>query len=113
MKTRKELKDAYKQIKPIIGVFKIQNEVNGKLLIEVSTNIPSKWNRHKTELRFGSHRNIELQKDWNAIGEENFTFSVLSTVENKDDEVLDINKEIEVLKEMVLEELKVPKELKY
>ena len=92
MKTRKELKEAYKQKKPVAGVFQIKNDENGKVLIEASTNIPSKWNRHRTELKFGSHRNKQLQQDWNDLGEENFTFSILSELELSEEENLDINR---------------------
>jgi len=65
MKTKKELKEEYKQTRPAMGVFQVVNEVNGKVLLEATTNMQSKWNRHQTELRFGSHRNKQLQKDWN------------------------------------------------
>ncbi len=86
MKAKKELKEEYKQKQPVAGVFKIRNNKNGMTLIEESLNINSKWNRHRTELRFGSHRNTTLQKDWNNIGEENFVFSILSELEIKEDD---------------------------
>jgi len=81
MKMKKELKVEYKQKKPVASVFQIKNIQNGMLLIEESINMHSKWNRHRTELRFGSHRNKILQKDWNDLGEENFMFSVLSELD--------------------------------
>ena len=78
MKTKKELKQAYKQLKPKMGVFQIKNTVNNKVLIESSTNISAKWNRHQTELRFGSHKNKALQKDWNQFEATSFVFEILS-----------------------------------
>ena len=105
MKDRKALKEAYKQKKPTMGVFQILNKVNGKRLIEESTDIPAKWNRHQTELRFGSHRNTAFQKDWTEHGKENFEFSILSELEIKEGETLNIGQELKTLKEMVLEEL--------
>lgn len=113
MKTNKELKEEYKQIKPLIGVFQVQNKVSGKVLIEGSTNILSKWNRHRTELRFGSHRNKQLQNDWNNLGEENFVFSVISTLEFDEKESLDLNKEVKCLEELVKEEIKIQDEMQY
>lgn len=113
MKSKKELKAAYKQKKSIIGVFQVQNTVNHKILIEESTNITSKWNRHQTELKFGSHRNKALQNDWKKLGEEKFIFSIISELDFKEDENLDLNKELKVLKEMVLEELNIKAEMKY
>jgi len=113
MKTKKELKAAYKQTKPTMGVFQIQNKVSGRILIERSTNIPSKWNRHRTELRFGNHRNKQLQNDWNEVGEENFVFSVLEVLEFEENESHDLNKELKSLEEMLLEEMKIEAEMKY
>jgi len=113
MKTKKELKAAYKKQKTMAGVFQIQNEVNGKILIDGAVNIPSKWNRHRTELRFGSHRNKRLQKDWDELGEDAFAFSILSELEIEERKSFDLNIEVKVLKEMVEEEMNILEELKY
>ena len=109
MKTKKELKQDYKQHQPKMGVFQIKNTVNNKVLIEGSTNISSKWNRHQTELKFGSHRNKELQKDWNEMNATSFSFEVLSELAYKEDEAVNYAEEIKVLRAMVLEELNLPK----
>ena len=113
MKTKKELKAEYKQKKPVAGVFQLKSMKNGMILIEASTNIPSKWNRHRTELRFGSHRNKKLQNDWNEFGEANFIFSVLSELEIKEDESFDLNSEVKLLQEMIEEEMNIQEERKY
>lgn len=107
MKTKKELKEEYKQAKSVMGVFQIRNKVNGKVFIDNSTNIMSKWNRHQAELKFGNHRNKELQKEWNDFGEENFVFEILSEIEPKKEGHKDYNQEVKVLQEMILEELKI------
>ncbi len=113
MTTKKELKEAYKQQKPVAGIFQVKDQKNGMTLIDESTNIPAKWNRHRTELRFGSHRNKRLQKDWNDLGEDNFVFSVLSVLEIKEDENLDLNSELKTLREMVEEELTIQADMRY
>ncbi len=105
MKDRKAIKAAYKLKKSTMGVFQILNKVNGKRLIEESADIPAKWNRHQTELRFGSHRNTIFQKDWNEHGKENFEFSILSELKIKEGETINVGQELKTLKEMVLEEL--------
>lgn len=51
MKTKRELKAAYKQQKALAGVFQLKNEKTGMLLIDAATNMSSKWNRHRTELK--------------------------------------------------------------
>ena len=113
MKTRKELKKEYKDKKSIAGIFQVQNKENGKVLIEGSTDILSKWNRHRTELRFGSHRNTELQNDWNNLEEDRFIFSLVSELKIEEDDKFDINKEIKALEEIVIEEMNIQNEMKY
>ena len=105
MKTKKELKNAYKQQKPQMGVFQVKNTANEKVLIEASTNIPAKWSRHQTELKFGTHRNKALQADWNNFGPESFSFEILGEVTFEEKESLDYTEEVVALKEMLEEEL--------
>jgi len=113
MKTKKELKQAYKQAKPDAGVFQILNKENGRALIEGASNMISKWNRHRTELRFGSHRNNRLQADWNNFGEESFEFSIVSELELDEENTSNLSEEVKLLYEMVSEEMNIPEDLKY
>lgn len=105
MKTKKELKDQYKQMKTPMGVFQIRNTRNDKVLVDYSTDFKSKWNRHTMQLKFGSHKNKELQKDWNEYGEDNFVFEILSELKRKDEGEVDYNKDLQVLQDMIIEEL--------
>ena len=105
MKTRKELQDEYKQLKPPMGVFQIRNTSNGKVLIDSSVDMKSRWNRHRMELKFGKHQNLALQNDWNEQGEENFVFEVLSEIEPKDGDKVDYPKELSTLQSMIAEDL--------
>lgn len=105
MINKKELKEAYKQHKPQMGVFHIRNTETGQCLIDSSTDVSARWNRHQAQLRFGSHRNKLLQKDWNKLGESAFEFSLLSELEYNDDEPMDYKKELEMLKELVIDDL--------
>ncbi len=104
MKTRKELKAAYKEMKFQMGAFQIRNIANGKIFVGTSNNLAAIWNRHKFQLNMGSHRNAQLQKDWNALGEENFAFEVLEALQHEDG-ITDYNKELEVLEGLFMEEL--------
>ena len=113
MKTKKELKEEYKQSKPKMGVFSIRNLENGKILIDYALDVEAKWNRHKMELKFGSHKNKELQSDWKNLGEEQFRFEILSTLEHKEDEFVDYQKELELLKSIVSDELNLSEENRY
>ena len=60
-----------------IGIYKIQNLLNGKVYIGQSVDIEKRWSVHKTELKNNYHYNTHLQNAWNKYGEENFEFSVV------------------------------------
>ena len=107
MKTKKELKEEYKQLKIPMGVFQIKNMKNNKVLIDYSIDMESKWNRHKMELKFGNHRNRNFQKDWNEYGEENFVIDVLSELKKSEEGNINYNKELKILQDMVIEELNI------
>ncbi len=107
MKTKKELKEAYKQMKIPMGVFQVKNIKNNKVLIDNSIDMESKWNRHKMELKFGNHRNRQLQKDWNAYGETNFVFEVVSELKENDGQNINYIKELKDLQDMIVEELHI------
>lgn len=105
MQTKKDLKDAYKQMKFPAGVFQIRNTSNGKIYIDSSVNLSSIWNRHKTQLKFGGHPNEELQKDWNLLGEDCFVYEIVSEIDQKDNEPIDLAKEVKQLEQLFLDEL--------
>ena len=107
MKTKKELKDEYKQKVFPMGVFQVKCTVNGRLLIDNSVDMESKWNRHKMELKFGNHRNKDLQNDWIQYGEGKFEFEVLSELKKSEEENVNYNKELKTLQDMIFEELKI------
>lgn len=113
MKNRRELKAEYLQQKPKAGVFQVKNLKNGMLLLDSAINMPSKWNRHRTELRFGSHRNKTLQQDWNEMGEAGFEFSVLSELEILTNLNFDLVTELKILYEIVEDESKIDEKMRY
>jgi len=113
MKSNRQLKAEYKQKKHQAGVFQVLNTSSNKVLIDASADVHAKWNRHRTELRFGSHRHRDLQKDWNTAGEAAFTFSILSTLDLEDGVAVDIKKELEVLKGMIVDENDLSIEMMY
>ena len=72
MKSNKQLKDEYKQLKFKIGVYQIRNIVNGKIFIDGTVNIEAIFNRQRLQLNFGNHPNSLLQDEWKTFGEKNF-----------------------------------------
>lgn len=106
MKTQKELKEEYKKIVHPKGVFKIVNKINGKIFVDSSPNLDSKWDNQKFQLNLGSHPNKELQKDWNELGEINFYYEIIDTIKlTETDSEKNYNADIKELLEMYLEEL--------
>jgi len=106
MKTKKELKKEYKELKPQMGVFQIRNLTDETLFIGSSADIPSMWNRLRFQLEFGSFPNQELQQAWTEKGKDNFAFEVLSELEHKEDQTPDLIKnDLKDLERMVREEL--------
>ena len=103
--TRQELKEQYKQMKPKMGVYQIKNSVNGKIFIGSNTNLDAIWNRQRLALNFGNHPNTALQQDWKTLGEDQFTFSILSEIKEEEDKKVDYSKEVKQLEQLFLEEL--------
>ena len=74
MKTWKELKEEYKQIKYKMGVFQIKNDCNGKIFIGSSLDLKAIWHSQRLQLETGTHSNRDLQKDWKEFGPEKFRY---------------------------------------
>ena len=105
MKSRKELKEEYKQMKFKMGVFRITNKANGKIFIGSSLDLVAIWHAQKLQLDFGMHQNSELQSDWKKYGPDNFIYEIVEEIKEQDDKPLDYNKEIKALEQMIIEEL--------
>ena len=80
MDRRKELKLSYKQTPRPMGVLQIKNNINGKIFIGKSTDLPGKINSHRVQLNFKCHQNKEMQKDWDLYGEGAFSFEILEEI---------------------------------
>ncbi len=105
MKTRAELKREYKEAPKQAGVFKIQNKINGKILLGSSLNLHGPLNRYRFELRTGVHAHEDLQQDWNQYGADSFLFEIVETVKPKDDPNFNIVDELTLLEQIWLEKL--------
>lgn len=105
MKSRKDLKNKYKQRRFKLGVFQIRNTVNNKILVDGSTDLATIWNRQKFQLKSGLHPNHLLQSEWNEFGEEAFVFEILTELK-QEDEKRDYRHELKELKEIFIEYLR-------
>ena len=68
----------------MIGIYKIENTVNGKVYIGQSVDITDRWEHHRSELKNNRHGNAHLQASWNKYGEDSFTFTVLEECTRKE-----------------------------
>jgi group I intron endonuclease len=105
MKSKKELKDSYKEMKFKVGVFQIRNTINNKVYIESSTDLVAIWNKHKFQLNSGLHPNKNLQNEWTVFGQENFVYEILSEIKQDETETIDYRKEVKRLENMFIDEL--------
>ena len=112
MKTRKEIKKEYKEMKFSMGVFQIRNTVNNKVFIESSIDLHAIWNRHRFQLNFGNHPNDNLQKEWKEYGEDKFIYEILGEIKHSESSTEDL-KEIKLLEKMYIEELQPYEEKGY
>lgn len=105
MKTRTELKQAYKQTPRPMGVFMIKNNANGKIYLASSPNLEGAFNKEHFQLKMGAHRNAELTKEWKTYGEEAFTFEVLEELKVPEEGYFDQKYELKTLEAKWLEQL--------
>ena len=100
-----EIKRTYKQSNRPMGVYRIKNSQNDKIYIGFAADLEARFNRHKAELKFGNHRNKELQNIWNAYGESALEFDILDVLDRKEDAQASPDEELHVLTEMWIQQL--------
>lgn len=78
----------YRTSDALCGVYKITNDINGKVYIGQSINIKARWKDHVHALNRKDSSCTVLQRAWNKYHEENFSFAILELcTEDKLDEV--------------------------
>jgi hypothetical protein len=102
---KKALIKKYKDTVQPMGVLKIENKVNGKILIISSNNLQGRINREKFQLEHGSNPNIELQKDYNQFGADNFAFEIIDQLKPKEEPGHNYSDDLAVLEAMWLDKL--------
>lgn len=93
---KKELMQAYKAAPTYYGVIQITNRQNGKIFIDTVPNIKNRWFFYQTNLNKNFYRNTPLQRDWNELGADQFSFQILWKKEN--DDVMNMHDELKQLK---------------
>lgn len=62
-------------------IYKIICAIDGKIYIGSTTDLYSRWDRHKRSLRKNAHHSIHLQRAWNKYSEDAFTIEILEECE--------------------------------
>lgn len=65
------------------GIYKIINQLNGRIYIGSAKRFKTRWSQHTSSLRNQKHQNKFLQADFNKCGEEAFIFEVIEVTGNK------------------------------
>jgi group I intron endonuclease len=88
----KVIKDKIKNASPylieyknVIGIYQIKNIATNKILISSSTKIYQRVNETFKKLNENRYENQEFQSEFNTYGKDNFTVSVLETLDTADD----------------------------
>lgn len=103
-KTKKKLINEYKQLKTYMGVYKITNIVNNKIYISSTLNLKNNWlTICEFKFKMGNFFIPQMQRDWNELGADAFTYEVLEEKEVKDD--LDNKWELKKMENIWLEKL--------
>lgn len=97
MTNKQMLKQQYLETTSRAGVYVIRNEVTGRVLVAGSMNAQGMLNRHRFELRQGTHRNPLLSRDWVQYGESGFSFDILDMVKPCVDPTFNIAHELDDL----------------
>lgn len=104
---QKALTREYRRQPKTLGAYCIRNTISGKCFVGVSRDVTARLNRHRFALKSNTELVIqELQKDWNALGAEAFEFTVLDTIEPRDEPDFDPSEDLEVLEQLWLDQLK-------
>jgi hypothetical protein len=103
--SKSDLKRAYKDNPPLAGIFQVSNTANGKVFLGKGINVRGILNSQQAQLQFGSHRNRDLQQDYNRFGAEKFTFEIVDQLNPSDKTPQQLQEDLATLEELWLEKL--------
>jgi hypothetical protein len=101
----KQLKKNYQQSTRTMGIFLIRNNLNDRVFVGSGLDLHGIINRHKFDLTNGSHRNRQLQLDWNVLGSNNFAFEIVDELAAREGADVDYRAELNSLEMLWLEKL--------
>lgn len=84
MKSRSDLKREYKERKRPMGVFLVRNRRSGRFQVHAALDLQAAMNRLRAEITPATNPNLELLRDWKAMGAEAFEVRVLDELKPRD-----------------------------
>jgi group I intron endonuclease len=69
------------------GIYAILNNLNGKVYIGSSSQVPIRLAAHRCALNSGTHKNPKLQRAWTKYGPDAFEFWMLQLLGKDDDHI--------------------------
>ena len=63
------------------GIYQIRCKCNGKIYVGSAVNLRARWDKHRRELKQGTHGNPHLQHAWKLFGEASFELVVSEYVD--------------------------------
>ena len=105
MPAKRLLKQQYQQSHRPMGIFLIRNNVNDRIFLGSSLNLPGIINRHKFQLQLGGHPIKSLQADWNALGSNNISFEIVDELAPRSDPGINYREELDLLEKLWLDKL--------
>lgn len=104
---KKELLAQYKEMKPPMGLFAIENSQNGRFALGVNKNIPGVFNSLRFQLQSGNCLKFpEVQKDWNQYGADAFRFVIVEELAyDEETPERDYSEDLALMLELALENL--------
>jgi len=102
---KKKIREQYKQTPPDMGVYQVKNLASGRIYIGRAMDLKGKLNSERFQLKNDLHMNKELQKDFNELGADHFSFEALDRLAVKEDPGYDCSVDLRTLEEMWLEKL--------
>ena len=84
IKRKKELLNEWKMRRPEMGIISISCTATGNQFLGISKDTKADLNSNRFRLSVNLHANKQIQKLWNEHGEQQFLFSVVKTLEYKD-----------------------------
>ena len=85
--TRRAALTEYRLAKPAAGIYALGFSASDAVWIGATRDLTKIENRHRFELKIGSHRCPSLQQAWREFGEANFSFDRIESLGEETPEI--------------------------